>query len=240
MSETYLVIGKRVICTQAQFNAMTKETGAEYYISDADYIKILYSADGTTWTETAPTGANRFKVSKDNGLTYNSPVMLVTGPTGGTGATGPTGAASTVTGPTGATGPAGASVTGPTGPTGPTGSTEVVNDTTPQLGGDLDCQANGIYFTIYSLTGTEVNITNGNHQKKTLAANVTFTYVTPAGGTIINISIYQDASTAYTITWPTTRWADNLLPDLTTLGGLVNVCLKYDGTCWSGSWRKYS
>ena len=231
-----------VVLTWAQFNALTtKDPTVQYFITDAEFIKILYSADGTVWSVTPPTGANRLKVSVDNGVSYKDPLILVTGPVGPTGATGPTGAASTVTGPTGPTGP---SVTGPTGPTGPTGAnggTDIVNDSSPQLGGDLDCQANGIYFTIYNLTGTEVNITNGNHQKKTLSGNVTLTYATPSGATALHLSIYQSASTAYTVAFPTTLWANGgTAPNLSTLGAKYVICLTWDGTNWFGSWSKYA
>lgn len=79
-----------------------------------------------------------------------------TGPTGATGPTGPTGLGYTgATGPSGPSGPSGApgtggggtGATGPTGPSGPSGpsgasgapgGTDIVLDTTPQLGGDLD------------------------------------------------------------------------------------------------------
>jgi hypothetical protein len=76
------------------------------------------------------------------------------GPAGPTGSTGPTG----LTGPTGPTGPSGgppgppgadSTVAGPPGPTGSAGAdggTNVVLDTTPQLGGNLDANGNAITF----------------------------------------------------------------------------------------------
>ena len=70
-----------------------------------------------------------------------------TGPAGATGATGPMGATGAAgadgnDGATGATGPAGP--TGATGATGADGGTNIVVDTSPQLGGDLDVQAREI------------------------------------------------------------------------------------------------
>jgi hypothetical protein len=63
------------------------------------------------------------------------------GPAGATGAQGPAGA----TGATGATGPQGAQ--GPQGPAGADGIQDIVSDTTPQLGGNLDVNGNKITST---------------------------------------------------------------------------------------------
>ena len=73
-----------------------------------------------------------------------------TGPTGAQGATGATGSqgATGTTGPTGPTGPTGSQgATGSTGAQGAAGSnggTDIVNDTSPQLGGDLDTNGHEI------------------------------------------------------------------------------------------------
>ncbi len=76
-------------------------------------------------------------------------VELTTGTRGATGAQGPTGATG-AQGPQGETGPQGA--TGPQGPAGADGAdganggTDIVLDTTPQLGGDLASNGNNIDF----------------------------------------------------------------------------------------------
>ena len=79
-----------------------------------------------------------------------------TGATGATGVLGPTGATGIqgATGPQGTTGPTGVGITGATGvvgatgiqgSTGPNGGTDIVLDTTPELGGNLDVLARNIY-----------------------------------------------------------------------------------------------
>ena len=87
------------------------------------------------------------------------PVLLVfkatgswTGLTGATGVIGPDGATG-IQGPTGATG-ADSTVPGATGATGANGGTDIVLDTTPQLGGDLDGLTRNISnVTTISATG---------------------------------------------------------------------------------------
>ena len=93
-----------------------------------------------------------------------------TGPTGAQGATGSTGAqgATGSTGPTGPTGAQGATgsggstgaqgapgATGAQGAAGSNGGTDIVNDTSPQLGGDLDC--NNKVVTLNDSTGAGNN-----------------------------------------------------------------------------------
>jgi len=105
-----------------------------------------------------------------------------TGPTGATGAAGPAGpigpagADSTVAGPPGPTGPDGPAgptgpsggppgPTGPAGPAGADGGTNIVVDTTPQLGGDLDANGNAITFTVAGTNPAEewaIDLGTGN------------------------------------------------------------------------------
>ena len=165
----------------------------------------------------------------------------LTGATGPTGPTGATGAASTVTGPTGAIGPTGP--TGPagaTGPTGPNGGTDIVNDTTPELGGALDCNNALVYWDLYSISGTTIDPANGNKQKLTLSTtNITVSLTTPSGACAFHLFIYQGA-TPRTITWPTIKWLDDTAPNLAVSNGRFVVCLAWDGTSWFGSWGAYS
>ena len=78
------------------------------------------------------------------------------------------------------------------------GIADVVDDTTPQLGGDLDCQGNKIQNpvledyaeTVYSLGSTDtpsISISNGNVQSVTISAGLTL----PA---------FSDAATGQTVT----------------------------------------
>ena len=100
---------------------------------------------GTTTTGSAGTNASVTNTGSATAAVLNFTIPVgATGPTGAAGATGPAGA----TGATGPQGPAGADgndgatgatgATGPQGPAGADGGTNIVVDTTPQLGGDLD------------------------------------------------------------------------------------------------------
>lgn len=99
---------------------------------------------------TGPTGAGTTGPTGPAGATGaqgTTGVAGPTGPTGTAGSIGPTGAKG-ATGAVGATGPTG--VDGATGPTG-SGLANIVDDTTPQLGGDLDMnEKNFIYDAIPS------------------------------------------------------------------------------------------
>ena len=119
----------------------------------------------------------------------------------------------------------------------------LVEDTAPQLGGALACKNKAVYWDLYTITGAtpEISVANGNKQKWTLTANSTPTFATPPGPTAWHIFVYQDASSAYTVTWPSgIRWANGMAPDHPVLSGLVVVCIAYDGTNYVGSWAKYS
>jgi hypothetical protein len=118
------------------------------------------------------------------------------GPAGPTGSTGPTG----LTGPTGPTGPSGgppgppgadSTVAGPPGPTGSAGAdggTNIVLDTTPQLGGNLDANGNAITF------GTsEWDIQLGSNNRLDFNYNGTTVFSLSSTGAVIS----ADNITAY-------------------------------------------
>lgn len=134
-------------------------------------------------------------------------------------------------------------VGGATGPAG-SGLANVVDDTTPQLGGNLDLNGNNITGTgnldvtgstttdslivdgsieeqQYNLTGTVIDPANGTIQYKTLSANTTFTESLSDGEYVI---LMIDDGTAYTITWPTITWVGGSAPTLETTGyNVINV-----------------
>ena len=75
--------------------------------------------------------------------------------------------------------------------------------------------------TIYALTGTAFDATNGAVQTKTLAANTTFTDSLSSGDAIV---LQLEAGASYTVTWPTITWVTsggNVAPTLTAKDTLV-------------------
>lgn len=75
--------------------------------------------------------------------------------------------------------------------------------------------------TVYTLTGTAFDATNGAVQLKTITANTTFTDSLSSGDAIV--LMLTDAGT-YTITWPTMTWVTsggNIAPTLTASDTLV-------------------
>jgi hypothetical protein len=78
-----------------------------------------------------------------------------------------------------------------------------------------------IRSTVYALTGTAFDATNGAIQTKTITANTTFTDSMSSGDAIV--LILTDAG-SYTITWPTMTWVTsggNVAPTLTAADTLV-------------------
>ena len=75
--------------------------------------------------------------------------------------------------------------------------------------------------TVYALSGTAFDATNGSVQTKTLAANTTFTDSLTSGDAIV---LQLEAGASYTVTWPTMTWVTsggNVAPTLTAKDTLV-------------------
>jgi len=75
--------------------------------------------------------------------------------------------------------------------------------------------------TVYALSGTAFDATNGAVQTKTLAANTTFTDSLNSGDAIV---LQLEAGASYTVTWPTMTWVTsggNVAPTLTAKDTLV-------------------
>lgn len=101
---------------------------------------------------------------------------------------------------------------------GGTGLANIVEDTTPQLGGDLDCNGFTIYFgtaeNVETPAGTtqDVNLGAGNHQTLNVGSasgDVTVTMIVPPGPCAGTLLVKQGA-TARDITWSpssgTVKW----------------------------------
>jgi len=75
--------------------------------------------------------------------------------------------------------------------------------------------------TVYALTGTAFDATNGAVQTKTLAANTTFTDSLSSGDAIV---LMLEGGASYTVTYPTMTWVTsggNVAPTLTAKDTLV-------------------
>jgi hypothetical protein len=78
-----------------------------------------------------------------------------------------------------------------------------------------------ISTTVYSLTGTAIDPTNGGIQTKTISANTTFTETLASGESVV---LMLEGAASYTITWPTITWvtsSGNSAPTLTAKDTLV-------------------
>ena len=115
-----------------------------------------------------------------------------------------------------------------------------VEDTTPELGGEMDAGAHSIGFTQQSTTGdgtTTIDWKLGNKFKFTFGAqNDTFTFTAPTNPCNILLMLIQDGTGSRLATWPgTVKWAGGTAPTLTTGAGTIDICsFYYDGTNYFG------
>lgn len=119
---------------------------------------------------------------------------------------------------------------------------ELVNDTTPQLGGQLDANNFTIGMEVQSLTGDGTDAINwgiGGMMAFTFGAfNETFTFTDPANPAVLYMSLLQDSVGTRLATWPANvTWAGGTAPTLTTTATTGKDLLKfvYDGTDYHGS-----
>jgi hypothetical protein len=130
----------------------------------------------------------------------------------------------------------------------------VVDDTTPQLGGNLDVNgktftqtasatyefgtdnkqvdfnSNNAHFTLVNnTTGTTIDWRKGNKQTVAPTTNPTYTFTAPGGACSLQLKITQHSS-AVTITWPAAvKWCGST-PDFATNSAVYIVSMFYDGT----------
>ena len=114
-----------------------------------------------------------------------------------------------------------------------------VEDTTPELGGEMDAGAHTIGFTLQTATGdgtTTINWTLGNKFKFTFGAqNDTFTFTAPTNPCNLLLILVQDATGSRLATWPSIKWVSGTAPTLTTTAnGEDIVSFFYDGTSYYG------
>ena len=118
----------------------------------------------------------------------------------------------------------------------------IVEDTTPELGGELDAGAHSIGFTLQTATGivgtTIIDWTLGNKFKFTFGAgNETLAFTAPSNPCSLTLILVQDATGSRTITWPASvKWPGGTAPTLTTTANAIDiVSLMYDGVNYYGS-----
>ncbi len=116
----------------------------------------------------------------------------------------------------------------------------LVEDTTPQLSGELDARDNSIGFTLQSTTGdgtTTIDWKLGNKFKFTFGAqNETFTFTAPSNVCSLQLILIQDGTGSRTVTWPATiKWPAGTAPTLTTTANAVDIIsFFFDGTNYYG------
>jgi len=115
----------------------------------------------------------------------------------------------------------------------------VSEDSTPQLGGELDCQANSVGFTQQTATGdgtTTIDWGLGNKFAFQFCAfNETFTFTAPSKPGNFLLKLVQDSVGSRTVTWPASvKWPGGTAPTLTTTltTGTDIISFYYDGTSY--------
>ena len=124
------------------------------------------------------------------------------------------------------------------------GLSNIVEDTTPELGGELDCGAHSIGFTAQSATGdgtTTIDWGLGNLFNFTFTSfsNETFTFTDPANPGVFVLKLTQDpAQAGETATWPASvKWPGGTAPTLTAADNAVDIIHFYfDGTNYYGTY----
>jgi len=113
----------------------------------------------------------------------------------------------------------------------------IVEDTTPELGGYLDAGAHGIGFTLNTITSNTINWTLGNKAAATLTANSTLYFIAPTKPSNLLFVITQNTTgTGNSITWPTIRWTTGVAPTLTTGTSKSDIIsLFYNGSQYFGT-----
>lgn len=116
----------------------------------------------------------------------------------------------------------------------------IVEDTTPELGGEMDCGAHTIGFTQQSATGdgtTTIDWKLGNKFYFTFGAQAdTFTFTAPSNPCNLILILKQDGTGSRIPTFPASvLWSGGSMPTFTTGANAVDiVAFYYDGTNYFG------
>ncbi len=123
--------------------------------------------------------------------------------------------------------------------------TAVVEDPTPELGGELDAGLNTVYFDLQEITASNGNATvdwnRSNYAKITLTGDVTLSFTNPTGACTLNLHIFQDNAGGHTLTLPNNIvWVDNDVPSLSTAANAkATIILQWDGLEYLASYVEY-
>jgi hypothetical protein len=123
------------------------------------------------------------------------------------------------------------------------GELAIVDDTTPQLGGTLDCQNKDLdniktatfnaEFDNGNESGTFLLVwTSGQKQKATLTGDITTLTITdPVGPCNLTLKLVQDATGGRSVTWPASvLWPGGTGPTLSGASATDLVSFYFDGT----------
>jgi F0F1-type ATP synthase epsilon subunit len=121
----------------------------------------------------------------------------------------------------------------------------IVQDTTPELGGELNAGANSIGFTVNALTGTvgttNIDWTNGNKASFQFGAgNETISFTDPTYACNLLLTVTQDTSGSRTLSWASSgsiKWLGGTEPTLSTTatsGEVDIISFYYDGNVYYG------
>ena len=108
----------------------------------------------------------------------------------------------------------------------------VIEDTTPELGGEMDAGAHTIGFTQQSATGDGTDTIDwklGNKFFFTMGAfNETFTFTAPTNPCSLILVVKQDSVGSRIPTWPAAvKWPGGTAPTLTTAANSIDIIAFY-------------
>jgi len=107
----------------------------------------------------------------------------------------------------------------------------IVNDTTPELGGELDAGEHSIGFTEKVNTSSNGAVTidwkTSNKQTITLTENTTFTFVNPSNPCNLLLRILQDDTGGWAVTMPTLKTPAGVPISFSTAANAEDILMLY-------------
>ena len=106
----------------------------------------------------------------------------------------------------------------------------ILEDITPQLGGELDCNEHTVGSAEHnngnSGTAKTIDWRLGNHQVIAMTGNCTFTFIAPTKPCMLSLRIYNSGA-GYTRVFPTIKWPGGTIPTWTTANAATDVLSLY-------------